>query len=90
MAKTNELNPSQIPMVFGLKIDGDNIFGHSSSLPPDGQISKVNKCVPLEATADFSGFLLTTSEIFFFFFIYNQAKEHYLGDHFKGDGLNVP
>lgn len=26
----------------------------------------------------------------FFFFIYNQAKEHYLGDHFKGDGLNVP
>lgn len=69
MAKTNELNLSQIPMVFELKIDGDSIFGHSSSLPPDGQISKVSRGVPLKATADLSGFLLTTSEIIFFPFI---------------------
>lgn len=89
MAKTNELNMSQTPMVFGLKIDGDSIFGHSSSLPPGGQSSKVSRGVPLEATADLSGFLLTPSEIIFFS-IYNQAKQHYLGDNFKGDGLNIP
>lgn len=60
---------SQTLMVFGLKIDGDSIFGHSSSLPPGGQSSKVSRGVPLEATADLSGFLLTPSEIIFFPFI---------------------
>lgn len=69
MTQTNELNLSQTPMVFGLKIDGDSIFGHSSSLPPGGQSSKVSRGVPLEATADLSGFLLTPSEIIFFPFI---------------------